>query len=334
MGREEELRPHLHGHHPLGVPRRREGQDRRGLVQGQPQGHAREPARGPAAERDAPCRRRPTSCPHRPPFLFVDEVVELEPGHRPRASGASPATRRSSPVTSRADRPCPACSWSRPSPSSVRSPCCRRALRGQAAAVRWGRRRPLPASGRARRHPRARGRAGRMSARAGKGTGRARRRRGGLRGRAAVRPRRRRRPRSRLGDQAVGRVLGLIRANRGRRAPARRRCPKVGPRPSARRRVHTRRGAIGRPRSSSAPAVAGPRPRRRRQSSSSCCSSSSVTNSARTRPSFGRPANAGAAAHPGSRKSPSMTTGSPTSSRSPITASTPGRNTSSHTWAK
>src|SRR4029077_3287958 len=37
---------HVHGHHPLGLPRRREGQGRRRLVQGQPQGDRREPAEG------------------------------------------------------------------------------------------------------------------------------------------------------------------------------------------------------------------------------------------------------------------------------------------------
>ena len=32
---------------------------------------------------ELPCRRCPTDVlPHRPPFLFVDEVVELEPGQR------------------------------------------------------------------------------------------------------------------------------------------------------------------------------------------------------------------------------------------------------------
>ena len=38
-GEKVELRPQVHGHHPLRVRRRREGQARRRLLQGQPQGH-------------------------------------------------------------------------------------------------------------------------------------------------------------------------------------------------------------------------------------------------------------------------------------------------------
>ena len=80
-----------------------------GLVQDQPEGHADEPARG--------ARRVTTRCPtpidvlpHRPPFLFVDEVTALVPGQSaPRACGASPATSGSSPATSRAGRRCRAC---------------------------------------------------------------------------------------------------------------------------------------------------------------------------------------------------------------------------------
>ena len=40
VGREDELRPQVHGHHPLRVRHRRGGQDRRRLLQGQPQGHS------------------------------------------------------------------------------------------------------------------------------------------------------------------------------------------------------------------------------------------------------------------------------------------------------
>ena len=55
----EHVRPQVHGHRAVGLPRRRAGQDRRGLVQGQPRRHAEEPAR--RAARDGACRSRPTS---------------------------------------------------------------------------------------------------------------------------------------------------------------------------------------------------------------------------------------------------------------------------------
>ena len=105
-----------------------------------------------------------------------------------RGRGASPATRRSSPATSRAGPRCPACSWSRRSPRSAPSRCCRRALRRQAPAVRRHRRRALPPPGRARRDARPAGRdgpavgPGRQGPRRGVG-----RRRDGLRGRPALR---------------------------------------------------------------------------------------------------------------------------------------------------
>ena len=47
VGREVDVRQEVHGHHPLGVPRRREGQDRGGLAQDQPEGHPGQPAQGP-----------------------------------------------------------------------------------------------------------------------------------------------------------------------------------------------------------------------------------------------------------------------------------------------
>ena len=100
-----------HGHHPLGVPRRRGRQDRAGLAEGEPQGHARQPAQ--VAGRLSWLAALPAPAevlPHRPPFLFVDELVAVDPGQvARRAAGTSPATRRSSPVTSPAVRRCPAC---------------------------------------------------------------------------------------------------------------------------------------------------------------------------------------------------------------------------------
>ena len=64
---EEHVRPQVHGDRTLRLPRRREGQDRRGVVQGQPR-HAEEPARRSLHERAkqriniaaGACRR--TSC--------------------------------------------------------------------------------------------------------------------------------------------------------------------------------------------------------------------------------------------------------------------------------
>ena len=50
VGGEVELRPDVHGHRPLGVPRRREGQAGRGLVQDLAEGHAEEPAGGAGRE--------------------------------------------------------------------------------------------------------------------------------------------------------------------------------------------------------------------------------------------------------------------------------------------
>ena len=54
--------------------------------------------------------------PHRPPFLLLDEVVELEPGVRCVARARCATTTSGSPGTSPATRSCPACSSSRRSP--------------------------------------------------------------------------------------------------------------------------------------------------------------------------------------------------------------------------
>ena len=81
VGREEELRPHLHGHHPLGVPDRREGQGRRGLVQDQPQGHAR-PSCSRPSRRERPARAPAEVLPAPP------AVPPARRGHRPRARRA------------------------------------------------------------------------------------------------------------------------------------------------------------------------------------------------------------------------------------------------------
>ena len=44
--------------------------------------------------------------PHRPPFRFVDEIVELEPGVRAVGRSPSPARSGSCRATSRATRSC------------------------------------------------------------------------------------------------------------------------------------------------------------------------------------------------------------------------------------
>ena len=88
---------------------RREGQGRAGLVQDQPQGHPEEAAEGPG--------RRVTACPppdRRPPAPpAVPASSTRSSSSSPAASaagrGASPATRPSSPVTSRAGPRCPGC---------------------------------------------------------------------------------------------------------------------------------------------------------------------------------------------------------------------------------
>ena len=79
----------------------------------------------PARERAAPAARRASR-----PAAAPAAVPVRRRGHRARrrasaarGCGGSPATRRSSPGTSRAARRCRACSWSRPSPSSARSRC-------------------------------------------------------------------------------------------------------------------------------------------------------------------------------------------------------------------
>ena len=47
--------------------------------------------------------------PHRPPFLFVDEITELDPGTKRSAPGHLPVTKPSSRVTFQGDRRCPVC---------------------------------------------------------------------------------------------------------------------------------------------------------------------------------------------------------------------------------
>jgi len=48
------------------------------VAEGEPQGHSDEPAQG--ALRLTPLPAPADVLPHRPPFLFVDELVEVEPG--------------------------------------------------------------------------------------------------------------------------------------------------------------------------------------------------------------------------------------------------------------
>ena len=63
VGREVDLRPEVHGHRPLGVRRRREGQARRRLLQGQPEGHKHACSQDPdwRLSRITQVRTRPTT---------------------------------------------------------------------------------------------------------------------------------------------------------------------------------------------------------------------------------------------------------------------------------
>ena len=108
---EEELRQDVHGHRPLGVPDRRDGQ-----------GRSRPGTRSARRTRRRSCSKRSADMsaadlpapadvlPHRPPFLFVDEIVALEPGGR-RTGTLAPDRRRVvlRRATSPAARRCPAC---------------------------------------------------------------------------------------------------------------------------------------------------------------------------------------------------------------------------------
>ena len=109
----------MYGRKYMGIVRsafldRREGQDRRGLVQDQPRGHPEEPARGarPVDERARTLTppAAPDVLPHRPPFLFVDAVTALVPGESATrdvaADGRGVVLRR---ATSPGGRRCPAC---------------------------------------------------------------------------------------------------------------------------------------------------------------------------------------------------------------------------------
>ena len=58
VGREGQLRKQVHGHHPLGVRDRRNRQDRRRLLQGQPQGHRPEGHPGARRASLVRCGRR------------------------------------------------------------------------------------------------------------------------------------------------------------------------------------------------------------------------------------------------------------------------------------
>ena len=161
-----------------------------GLAQDQPQGHAGQPAQGLGRDRlPAPV----DVLPHRPPFLFVDELVEVVPGrvgHRPLAPHRRRGVlRRALPRPADAARVLMVEALAQVGAIAVLA---RAALRRQAAAVRRHRRRALPPPGRAGRHARPRVEMGRLSARAGQGPRRrVGRRRDGLRGRPAVRHRRR-----------------------------------------------------------------------------------------------------------------------------------------------
>ena len=109
--------------------------------------------------------------PHRPPFLFVDEVTRLEPGRQRRARGRCVATSGSSAGTSGAADAAGRVDVRSDRPGRRHRRAHRRALRRQAAAVRRSRRRPLPAPGRSRRHVVAGGRAGPHVGAGGQGPG-------------------------------------------------------------------------------------------------------------------------------------------------------------------
>ena len=58
---EVDVRQEVHGHRALGLPHRREGQDRAGVVQGQPEGHADQPGEGARLRDPAPAGRHPAA---------------------------------------------------------------------------------------------------------------------------------------------------------------------------------------------------------------------------------------------------------------------------------